>query len=162
MRLINLWPPLLGMGIRFFISPDALEVRSRLKLHWWNKNIVGTQFGGALFTMTDPICMIVLMENLGPDYVVWDKGASIRFKNPGRSDVHTRFALTSEQIDALRATADAEERVEPTYAVQILDTNGLLIAEVSKLMFIQRKDKFKRRPTSLATVPVEGVGDPLP
>ena len=44
-----------------------------------NRNYVGTQFGGSLYAMTDPFFMLMLMENLGRDYVVWDKAANIEF-----------------------------------------------------------------------------------
>ena len=38
-----------------------------------NRNYVGTHFGGSLFAMTDPFYMLMMMRNLGPDYIVWDK-----------------------------------------------------------------------------------------
>lgn len=144
-RLVNLWPPFRGLGVRLSISPDALRVTSTLKLRFWNKNIVGTQFGGALYAMVDPLFMIILMERLGPDYIVWDKGATIRFKRPGRTDVKAIAELTVEQVEEVRRLADTEDRVEPVYPIQITDTNGVVVAEVDKLMFVQRKDKFKAR-----------------
>ena len=33
--------------------------------------------------MTDPFYMLMLIENLGRDYIVWDKSATIRFRKPG-------------------------------------------------------------------------------
>ena len=141
MRLANLWPPFRGMGIRLKISGDGLHVTSTLKLRFWNRNIVGVQFGGALYAMVDPICMIVLLENLGSDYIVWDKASSIRFKRPGRTDVRADFSLTKEQVDAIRAQADAQDKVEPQFTVLIHDTAGTVVAEVDKLLSVRRKDK---------------------
>lgn len=140
-RLANLWPPFRGMGIRIYVSDDRLHVISTLKLRFWNRNIVGTQFGGSLYAMVDPICMLVLMQHIGRDYVVWDKAATIRFKRPGRSDVRAEFELTHEQIDAIRQQADTQDKVEPMFTISIYDHEGQLVAEVDKLLSVRRKDK---------------------
>lgn len=77
---MNLYPPFLGAGIRVrHIAGDFREVRVRMGLNRLNRNYVGTQFGGSLYAMTDPFFMLMLMENLGRDYVVWDKAANIEF-----------------------------------------------------------------------------------
>ena len=34
--------------------------------------------------MTDAFYMLMLMANLGRDYIVWDKAASIRDRKPGK------------------------------------------------------------------------------
>ena len=78
MRLVNFYPPLLGMGIRITYV-DAHTIRSRLGLHWFNRNLFGTQFGGALYAMCDPFFVFILLNNLGAGYIVWDKAASIQF-----------------------------------------------------------------------------------
>ena len=33
------------------------------------ENYVGTQFGGSLYSMVDPFYRLMLMENLGRDYI---------------------------------------------------------------------------------------------
>jgi hypothetical protein len=93
-RWINLWPPFLGMGIRIRrIAPDMKAVDVEMKLRFWNANYVGTHFGGSLFAMTDPFYMLMLMANLGRDYIVWDKAATIRYKKPGRGTVRAEFRI---------------------------------------------------------------------
>lgn len=80
LKLINFWPPFIGTGIRVkSISKDFTDITVELKLRFWNKNYVGTQFGGSIYAMTDPFYMLILMENLGREYIVWDKAANIRF-----------------------------------------------------------------------------------
>src|SRR6185503_9618316 len=67
------WPPFLGAGIRVKrFSDDFREVVVELKLGRLNRNAVGTHFGGSLYAMTDPFYMIMLLHNLGGDYLVWD------------------------------------------------------------------------------------------
>jgi acyl-coenzyme A thioesterase PaaI-like protein len=80
----------LGAGIRVTrLGPHAVDVE--MKLRRWNRNYVGTHFGGSLYSMTDPFFMLMPIENLGPEYIVWDKAATIRFKKPGRGKVRASF-----------------------------------------------------------------------
>jgi len=82
---INLWPPFLVAGIRVKrLDPDWKRIDVEMNLHPWNSNYVGTHYGGSLYSMADPFYMLMLMENLGRDFVVWDKSASIRFRKPGK------------------------------------------------------------------------------
>jgi Domain of unknown function (DUF4442) len=91
-RWVNLWPPFLGAGIRVIrIAPDMKAVDVEMKLRWWNANYVGTHFGGSLYAMTDPFYMLMLMANLGCDYIVWDKAGSIRYRRPGRARCARNF-----------------------------------------------------------------------
>ena len=84
-RWINFWPPFLGAGIRIqYIAPDMKSVDVEMKLHFWNANYVGTHFGGSLFAMTDPFYMLMLIANLGSDYIVWDKAATSATESRGR------------------------------------------------------------------------------
>ncbi|HET6587454.1 MAG TPA: DUF4442 domain-containing protein, partial [Oleiagrimonas sp.] len=84
-RLLNLWPPFLINAIRVMsISDDWSQAHVRLRLRPWNRNYVRTQFGGNLFAMTDPFWMLLVLHQLGRDYYVWDKAASIEFVAPGR------------------------------------------------------------------------------
>lgn len=74
--LSNFYGPYLGAGVRIrYISPDWKEIRVSMKLHCYNRNAVGTHFGGRLYSMVDPHLMLMLMQLLGEDYVIWDKAA---------------------------------------------------------------------------------------
>ena len=102
-RLLRFWPPYLGAGVNVtFISPDFRKIKVEMKTRFWNKNYVGTHFGGSLYSMVDPFFMLMLMENLGKNYVVWDKAATIRFKKPGRGRVHAQFELMESEIEKIR------------------------------------------------------------
>ena len=138
--LMNAWPPFLGAGIRVTrLQADWREIDVEMKLHRWNANYVGTHYGGSLYSMADPFFMLMLMENLGPDYVVWDKSASIRFKKPGRGKVSARFQISGEQIDSIRNALLTERKVEPTFLVEVKDEAGNVIVEVQKELHIRLK-----------------------
>lgn len=145
LRLINFWPPYLGAGIRVkTMSKDMTHIEVEMKLRFWNKNYVNTHFGGSLYSMVDPFYMLMLMKNLGRDYIVWDKAASIRFENPGRGRVHAVFHLTKEEIEKLAQEVNIAGKIEPHFVVEIRDDNDTLIAAVDKTIYIRRKDMIKQ------------------
>jgi len=138
-RFINIYPPLLGAGIRVH-RIDELTVRVEMKLTALNRNIVGTHFGGSLYSMCDPWFMLILMQALGTDYIVWDKSASIQFLRPGRGTVTATFHIPEEQIEEFREQADLGQKVEPVFTVDVLDAGGQAIARVEKLLYIRKKN----------------------
>src|SRR5271154_287274 len=136
LRAINIWPPIMGAGIRAKWGPDRRAVDVEMKLRSWNRNYVGTHYGGSLYSMTDPFYMLMLMNNLGRDYIIWDKAASIRFRKPGKGRVRAEFRLTDEQLDEIRARLITQERYEPTFQVEVRDEAGDVVAEVQKVLHI--------------------------
>jgi acyl-coenzyme A thioesterase PaaI-like protein len=133
----NLWPCYRGTGGRVtFIAGDWREVRVRLPLSWRTRNYVGTTFGGSLYGAVDPFFMIMLMENLGPDVVVWDKAAAIRFRKPGRSALHASFRLEEAELAEIRRLLPTQSKVDRTYMVQLVDAEGVVHADVEKVIHI--------------------------
>lgn len=141
-RLINFWPPLLFNSISAtHISQDFREVEVALKLRWCNRNYVGTHFGGHLFAMTDPWYMVMLIQNLGRAYYVWDKSATIDFIAPGRGKVTARFELSEERLADIRAHTAGGEKYLPSFSIDILDENKNLVARVRKTLYIKLKSE---------------------
>ena len=138
LRAINIWPPFYGAGIRVrWRSNRAVDVE--MKLRFWNRNYVGAHYGGSLYSMADPFYMLMLMENLGRDYIVWDKAASIRFRKPGKGRVKAEFRLTDTQLEEIREKLKLQEKYEPTFLVEVKDEAGDVVAEVQKVLHIRRK-----------------------
>jgi hypothetical protein len=139
-RWINFWPPFLGAGIRVkHVAPDMRAVDVEMQLRWWNANYVGTHFGGSLFAMTDAFYMLMLMANLGRDYIVWDKAAKIRYRKPGRGPVRAEFRLSDSQIDDIREKLKTLPKYEPVFTVEVKDVDGVVIAEVEKTIHVRMK-----------------------
>jgi hypothetical protein len=137
---INLWPPFIGTGVKVkSISNDFRHIETYAKLRWYNKNFVGTHFGGTLFAMTDAFYMIMLIFNLGKNYIVWDKEATIHFKKPGRGTVYATFQFSEQEIEDIRSKADHEEKYIFDRAVDVLDSEGNVIASVVKTIYVRRK-----------------------
>ncbi len=149
--LLNLWPPIAFAGIHITrLDADYTAADVELRMRPWTRNIVGVHYGGSIFSMTDPFYMWMLMEQLGPEYIVWDKAASIRFRRPGRGVLRAQFRLPRERVTEIRAELDAAiaaqpdaesrpARVEPNFLVEIRDREGVLVAEVSRVLHVQRK-----------------------
>jgi len=139
-RWINVWPPFLGAGIRaVHIARDMKAVDVEMKLRWWNANYVGTHFGGSLFAMTDAFYMLMLMANLGRNYIVWDKAATIRYRKPGKGTVRAEFRLSDSQIAEIREKLRTLPKYEPVLLVTVKDEAGVVIAEVEKVLHVRRK-----------------------
>jgi len=139
-RSMNLWPPFLFSGIHVArISDDFRHVRVELRQRWYNRNYVGTHFGGSLFAMTDPFWMIMVMRRLGRDYLVWDQAAEIRFVKPGRGTVAVEFDLDESVLHKLRAAASDGGKVLRWFGMDVRDATGDVVATVRKQVYVRLK-----------------------
>jgi hypothetical protein len=101
--------------------------------------IVGTIFGGSMYSAVDPIYMVMLIRRLGKDYVVWDKAASIQFKKPGRETLHARFVVTDGELAAIRAALETQRSIDRTYLIELKDSSGTVCATVERLIYIRKR-----------------------
>lgn len=142
----NLFPAVRGTGQWItYVASDWREVRVKLPLSWRTRNYVGTTFGGSLYGAVDPHYMIMLIKILGPDYVVWDKAASIRFKKPGRSTLTARFVISQDEIETIKQLTASQPSVDRVYTVDLADAAGVIYATVEKTVYIRRKVKEAQR-----------------
>lgn len=137
---INLWPPFLFTGIHMtHLARDWRRARVELRLRPWNRNYVGTQYGGSLFSMTDPVWMLLTLHALPRDYFVWDKAAEIEFIKPGRSTVHAEFELTDAVLAELQQKAADGQKVLHWFETDIVDAEGDVVARVRKQIYLRKK-----------------------
>jgi acyl-coenzyme A thioesterase PaaI-like protein len=129
-----------GTGARLrYIAPDWSEIRLDLPLSWRTRNYLGTIFGGSIYAAVDPIYMLMLIRRLGPDFIVWDKAATIQFKKPGRETLRARFAIDDEELATIRAALESERSVDRTYVVELVDGSGTICATVEKLIYVRKR-----------------------
>lgn len=142
---LNAYPPYAGARIEVtHVAEDASEIRVRMPLEESNVNLVGTHFGGSLYAMVDPHLMILLIQRLGPEYVVWDRAAAIDFLRPGRGTVHASVAVSDAEVDAIRAWAADGEKHLPQWTLEIVDDEGELVATVLKTLYVRKKPQGGR------------------
>lgn len=138
--LFNWWPCYRGTGGRVtFIAHDWRLLRVKLPLSLRTRNYVGTIFGGSLYAAVDPFFMLMLIKNLGPDYVVWDKAASIRFLKPGRGTLTAEFRLEDDELDAIREALETAPKVDRVYTVTLVDAQGEAHAVIEKTVHVSKR-----------------------
>ncbi len=137
---MNFWPCYRGTGARVtYIADDWKEVRIKLGLTWRTRNYVGSIFGGSLYAAVDPFYMIMLLKCLGPEYIVWDKAATIRFRKPGRSTLTATFKVDDTELDEIKSLLKTEPKLDRSYRVDLVDAKGVVHAEVDKIIHIRRR-----------------------
>jgi hypothetical protein len=139
-KLMSFWPPLFGAGITVDnIEKDFSKIEVSMRLRFWNKNYVNTHYGGSLYSMTDPFIMLMLIERLGPGFIVWDKAASINFKKPGVGRVHATFHVSDEILESIKKDLETKEKIYPIFTIQVIDEAGDVVCSVDKTLYIKRK-----------------------
>ena len=136
----NWFPAYRATGARItFIAPDWSEVRIRLPLRRRTRNYVGTIFGGSMYAAVDPVYMMMLIRALGPEYVVWDKAATIRFRRPAREALYATFRFAATEVAALRSDVDQAGKVEREFTVELVNAAGEVHASCQKVLSIRRR-----------------------
>jgi acyl-coenzyme A thioesterase PaaI-like protein len=136
----NLYPPFLGAGIRIrSASPDFRQMRVALVRSFFNRNYVGTQFGGSIYAMTDPFLMMMILNNLGPEYIVWDKAASIDFLMPGQTELTADFQIDENLLTEIREKTAGGEKHIFDREVLVKNTDGVVVARVIKTIYVRKK-----------------------
>jgi len=138
--LLNIYPPYLGAGVKIeYIRDDWKELKVSMVLRWYNRNAVGTHFGGSLYSMTDPHIMLLLMNSLGRDYIIWDKSAWIDFIKATKKRVYCTVTITDEIINEIKEKTANGDKFYPEFNLDIVDIEENLIAKVKKILYVRRK-----------------------
>lgn len=141
-RLLNFYGPYLGAAVKVdFIAQDFKEIRVSMRLRWYNRNVVGTHFGGSLYSMVDPHLMLMLMQVLGPTYIVWDKSAAIDFVRPGMGTVSATIRIDDHTVQMIKDKVDEKRRFEPQFSIEIVDKKERLVCRVKKTLYVRKKKR---------------------
>lgn len=144
--VMNIFPAIFGTGVKIlFIADNWKEVHLRLGVNFFSRNYVGTIFGGSLFSATDPFYMIMLYNILGKDYVVWDKGATIRFKRPGTEKVWAKMEITDEFIEKVKIDVSANGEMVYELKVNWVNKNGKVVSEIDRVLYVASKNFYKKK-----------------
>ena len=135
-----LFPPYMGAGIKVtHLSDDWSHMRVELRERFYNRNALGTHFGGSLYSMVDPHFVLMLIPQLGKGYVVWDQAATIKFVKPGKGTVHADIRISAGMLDDIYANTESGNAYRPVYELQILDAAGETVAIVEKTLYVRKK-----------------------
>jgi acyl-coenzyme A thioesterase PaaI-like protein len=141
LKYIRFWPPYWAAGIKVTdFSKDLTRITVQMPLIKRNTNYVGTHFGGNLYSMCDPWYMFILMEHLGPNYIVWDKAAEIEFVSPGKGTVSATFHISIDEIENLKKQLDETPKCLPVFHTEVTDMSHQTVAKIRKTLYVKRKD----------------------
>jgi len=128
------------------VSDDLMHVKVKIPISYKNKNYVGSIFGGSLFSATDPIFMIQLMNILGKDYVVWDKQASIRFRRPVFENAYVDFLFTIDEIEQIKKDVVDKKEIDVEKEIKITNSEGAIVfCELTKVIYVADKAFYKAK-----------------
>jgi acyl-coenzyme A thioesterase PaaI-like protein len=145
-RLINFWPCIWCTGGWItFVSGDFQELHVRLKLGIRTRNRVGTVYGGSIYSSVDPYFMLMFMQILGKEYIVWDKGASIKFVRPITDPVKCRFLITDELVETVKAQVATNGQYIFDLPLQYEDDNGKVYATFIKTVYAAGKEYYMKK-----------------
>ena len=137
---LNLYPPYLGAGVKVnHISEDWRELHVSMALRWFNRNAVGTHFGGSLYAMVDPHLMLLLIQLLGNKYWVWDKSAEIEFKKASKQKVTSIIKISDDDLEQIKLHTNNGEKYLHEFAIEIKDEDDELVARIKKIIYTRRK-----------------------
>jgi acyl-coenzyme A thioesterase PaaI-like protein len=143
---LNLWPCIRSSGGRVtHISKDFTELDIKLTLNWRTRNVVGTIFGGSMYASTDPFFMLMLMQILGPNYVVWDKVCTLRFKRPAKEAIYAQFRITPEMLNDVYENVENHGQYSFTWTITFKDKTGVIYSEFDKVLYVAKKDVYKAK-----------------
>ncbi len=138
--LLNIYPPYWATGIVVRkVSADFREIVVEMKKRFYNRNYVNTHFGGSLYAMVDPFYMLMLMQILGKQYIVWDKSARIDFLKPGKGLVRARFVIEDDLISEILQNTARGEKFLPELPIDVTDEEGDTVCRVFKTLYIRKK-----------------------
>jgi acyl-coenzyme A thioesterase PaaI-like protein len=138
--ILTLYPPYLGAGIKVdYIADDWRELKVSMPLRFYNRNYVGTHFGGSLYSLVDPHVMLLLMNILGKGYWVWDKSADIDFVKPGKTRVSSHIQITDTDLNLIREKTVNGDKYFAKFIVEVKDINDELVARVNKTIYVRKK-----------------------
>lgn len=139
---MSLWAPNLWSGIRVRrFAEDWTSATVELHVNVITRNYVNTAFGGSMSAMTDPYFFMLVMHQLGRDYVVWDTRGEIEFIKPGRGVLTARFEVPPAKAEELRSRARGGAKVLEWFETEITDRSGDVVARVRREVYVREKKR---------------------
>ena len=139
---MSLWAPNLWSGIRVRrFAEDWTSATVELHVNRITRNYVKTAFGGSMSAMTDPYFFMLVMHQLGRDYVVWDTRGEIEFVKPGRGVLTAHFEVPPSKAQELRDRARDGAKVLEWFETDITDAAGDVVARVRREVYVREKKR---------------------
>ena len=128
------------------VSDDLLSATVKIPLSYKNRNYVKSMFGGSMFSATDPVFMLQLIQILGDKYIIWDKESTIKFKRPAMQDAYVDFVFNEVEIVQIKEQVKKEDEINLIKEIEITNEDrSVVFAEISKTLYIADKNYYKNK-----------------
>ncbi len=84
--------------------------------------------------------MFILIINLGEEYIVWDRSASIEFLKPGKGSVYADFSISQEEISNIKENVDSLGKNVFEFPCEVRDEKGMVVAKLNKGVCVRKKN----------------------
>lgn len=145
--IFNFFPSYFGSGGKIVhIAKDWSKITVRIKCNWRTVNINGVVFGGSIYSCVDPLYVMQLLKILGPDYVVWDKSASIKFLRPVHNHAFASTIITPEIVADIKRNIAQNNKYTFILPIVFTDESGVVeYARLEKELYVADAEYFKNR-----------------
>lgn len=123
-RRIEWYPPFWLMGVKVVaLEENWNEVRLRLPLTVFSRNLGDSMFGGYQAAIADPIAAIACAKQF-PGYSVWTRTLSLDFEHPGDTDLELRFVFDPAIREQIRDDLQRRGRSTPAFEYGLYRSDG--------------------------------------
>ncbi len=141
---MNLWPPFLFQGIRITeIDSEFQFAVVRVRKTILTRNLMGTTFGGSLFSAADPFFPILYWRYLalqGISSTCWSRAIRGEFVQPANRSVELRFTIDADQLDHASSEMKSHGRVDLEDVVEARLPDGALAARFHVTSALRAKE----------------------
>lgn len=144
---MSAYPPLFAAGVRIRDIPDDWSsAHLVLKVNRLNSNAHGAAFGGSLFSMTDAMFGMLVMQRLGREYEAWTRTGTFQYINPGRNNAHTTVHVTDAMVEQIKHEIASDGFCNIPYTTVITNDDGSTVGIGQQELHCRlRKRKEARR-----------------
>lgn len=143
---VNVWPCIWCTGSRVrFVSSDFKELHLTLTLNIRTRNRVGTVFGGSIYSSVDPYFMLMFMQILGKNFVVWDKAAAFKFVRPVSGPIKCRFLISDELVADVKHHIELRGEYTFDLPLHYEDNDGKVYATFTKTIYAADKEFYRKK-----------------
>ena len=127
------------------VTEGFWQVDITIPISYKNRNYAGTIFGGSLFSATDPIYMVQLVQIIGSDYIVWDKSSMVKFKRPANEQAFASFAFSESEVEQIKQEVAEKGETELVKPVEIVSKQGKVFCQIDKTLYVASKQFYKEK-----------------
>ncbi len=129
-KRIEWYPPFRMMGVKVIALEEHWnQVRLRLPLTVFSRNLGDTMFGGYQAAIADPIAAIACAKQF-PGYSVWTRSLSLEFEHPGDTDLELRFVFDPRVKERIRHDLQRRQRSTPEFEYGLYRRDGVRCTRV--------------------------------